>query len=81
MFYHVKCGFRVYPKHHFFMHFPAQVRQCGVPRAFWNYANEAKNSRFKQLFNVVSKGRSVEQQILLRESWYHKLRAQLEMEA
>ena len=36
MFYYVRCGFRLYPKHHFFMHFPAQVRRCGVPRSFWN---------------------------------------------
>ena len=73
IFYYVTCGFRVYPKHHFFMHFPAQVR-CGAPRTFWNYADESKHARFKRLFRVVSKGHAVEQQILLREAWYHKLR-------
>ena len=74
MFYYARCGFRVYPKHHFFMHLPAQVQRFGVPRTFWNYADESKNSRFKQLFRVISKGRSIEQQILLREAWYHKLK-------
>ena len=74
MFYYARCGFRVYPKHHLFMHFPAQVHRCGVPRTFWNYADESKNSRFKRLFRVISRGHGVEQQILLREAWYHILR-------
>ena len=74
MFVYTKCGFRTYPKHHFFMHLAAQVHRCGVPRTFWNYADESKNSRFKRLFREVNKGWSVEQLILLRESWYHLLK-------
>ena len=69
MYYYARCGFRVYPKHHYFMHLPEHMMQSGMPRSFWVYAEESKNAQLKRLFNVSSKGHSVCQQILLRLEW------------
>ena len=69
MYYYVSCGYRVYPKHHYFMHLPEHVWRSGVPRSFWVYSDEAKNSQFKNLFEVVSEGSNVCIQILLRLEW------------
>ena len=32
MYYYVRCGFKVYPKHHYFSHLPQQAERAGVPR-------------------------------------------------
>ena len=55
------------------MHFPTQIERSGVPRGYWVYSDESKNGLVKKLWNVVSKGRSVEQQILLRLLWESEL--------
>ena len=69
MYHHTAAGHHVYPKFHFFLHFPQQVRQSGVARSFWCYTEETKNRNFKRLWNVASKGHAVEQQILLHWLW------------
>ena len=73
MFYYAACGFRVYPKHHYFLHFPMIIERSGVPRGFWVYSDESKNRQIKLLFQVCSKGHSVEQQMLLRLEWQRAL--------
>ena len=55
-YYYVKSGFRVYPKHHYFLHMVRHVARAGVPKTFWVYGEESKNSQLKRLFNVCSKG-------------------------
>ena len=74
MFHHGACGWHVYPKHHYFMHLPEHVQRSGSPKSFWVYAEESKNAQIKRMFNVVSKGRSVCQQILLRLEWLYALK-------
>ena len=69
MYFYARCEFHIYPKHHWFMHFPAQIERSGVPRGSWVYSEESKNAQIKRLWEVCSKGHSVEQQILLRLEW------------
>ena len=73
MYHHIFAGWRVYPKFHFFMHMPQQVRQSGVARSFWCYAEETKNKDVKRIWNASSKGHAVEQQILLHVIWTFEL--------
>ena len=73
MYHYCACGFRVYPKHHYFLHFPMIVERSGVPRSFWVYSAESKNAQTKRLYNVCSKGHGLEQQILLRLEWLRAL--------
>ena len=73
MYFYTACGFRVYPKHHYFLHFPMIIQRSGVPRSFWVYSDESKNRQIKQLFAVCSKGHSLEQQMLLRLLWRRAL--------
>lgn len=75
MFHYASCGFRVYPKFHYALHLPAQVERSGVPRTFWVYSDEGKNSEIRRVFNVCSKGHAVYQQILLRLDWLFALKA------
>ena len=72
-YFYARCGFHIYPKHHYFMHFPEQIEKSGVPRVFWVYSDESKNSHLKRLWRVCSKGRSIEKQILLRLHWEKSL--------
>jgi hypothetical protein len=53
---------------------PQHVARAGVPKSFWVYGEESQNGQLKNLFNVCSKGWSVEQQILLRLEWSFSLR-------
>ena len=69
MYHHLAAGCRVYPKFHFFMHMPQQVRQSGVARSFWCYTEESKNRDVKRIWNMCSKGHAVEQQLLLHLLW------------
>ena len=78
MYYYVCCGFRVYPKHHYFMHLAEQVWRSGAARSFWVYSDEAKNHHLKTLFGMVSTGHSVCQQIMLRLGWRFALEHLLE---
>ena len=59
------------------MHFAAQIERAGVPRGFWVYSEESKNSHIKRLWEVCSKGHSIEQSILLRLEWQEALAALL----
>jgi hypothetical protein len=74
MFYYVSCGFHVVPKHHYFMHMPEHVTRGGLPKSFWVYSEESKNTEAKRMFNRCSKGHSVIQQILLRFEWVFALK-------
>ena len=69
MYHHICARWRVYPKFHYFMHMPQQVRQSGVARSFWCYTEETKNRALKRLWAISSKGHAVEQQILLHLLW------------
>ena len=78
VYHHIAAGFRVYPKFHFFMHMPQQVRQSGVARSFWCYTEESKNRDVKRIWNICSKGHAIEQQILLHLLWDFKLQGLVE---
>ena len=69
MFHYTKCGFAVQPKFHYFFHLPQQAERGGSVRSFWVYSDEAKNREVKAIWNKVSKGHSVTQQVLLRLEW------------
>ena len=77
MFHYISAGFHVYPKFHYFMHMPQQVRQLGNVRSFWCYSEESKNRDAKRLWKVSSKGHAVEQQILLHTMWSFALQRQV----
>lgn len=72
-YHHAMCGFRTYPKHHYFLHLPGQIQRSGSPRNFWVYSEESKNAYVKRVFNMCSKGWKVDRQLLLRFSWQHAL--------
>ena len=75
MFHYARCGFHVVLKCHFAMHLPAQVQRGGVPRVFWVYADEGKNSQIRRIWNMFSKDHSPCQQITLRLEWLSALTA------
>ena len=81
VYHHIAAGCRVYPKFHFFMHMPQQVRQSGVSRSFWCYTEESKNRDVKRLWAISSKGHAVEQQILLHLLWDFSLQGLMEEHA
>ena len=69
MFHYTKCGFTVQPKFHYFFHLPQQAERGGSVRSFWVYSDETKNREVKTIWNKVSKGHGVTQQVLLRLEW------------
>ena len=73
MFHYVSCGFRAYPKNHYMQHLPQHIERGGTPRVYWVYSDEAKNKEVKGLWEVLSKGHSVCQQMLLRLEWLDAL--------
>ena len=73
MYHYASAGFSVKPKFHYFQHFPQHVERGGVPRTYWVYSDESKNKEVKGLWNAVSKGHSVYQQVLLRLEWWDEL--------
>ena len=75
MFDYARCGFHVTPKFHYSMHLPAQIERGGVPRVFWVYSDEGKNSEIRRLWDACSKGHSPCQQIMLRLEWLSALTA------
>ena len=78
MYFYVSCGFRVYPKHHYFFHFPEQIARTGVPRDFWTYSDESKNFQLKRIFEVCGGRASSCQQVLLHLEWLFRLEHLLE---
>ncbi len=44
-----------------------------MPRAYWVYSDETKNRQVKGLWEVVSKGHAMHEQIFLRLLWLDAL--------
>ncbi len=65
MYHYVSAGFDAEPKFHYFQPFPQHVERGWCPRTYWVYSDEAKNKEVKGLWNRVSKGHAVFQQLLL----------------
>ena len=56
MYFFTRCEFHVYPKHHWFMYFPAQIERTGVPRGFWVYSEESKKCPDQAVVGSLFKG-------------------------
>ena len=73
MFHYACCGWPVVPEFHLLQHFPHFIQRSGVPRAYWVYSDETKNRQVKGLWEVVSKGHAMHEQIFLRLLWLDAL--------
>jgi len=73
LFYYVTCGFKVYPKFHYFFHVPDHVARSGVARSFWVYSDESKNSQLKQIYEVCPTSQKICQSVLLHIEWLFQL--------